>query len=71
MLINSSTVNRVGCGIDKIVTSQGRFKDTNFVMEQFFKKGQQVERHMQVIKDNSIRHNVKIRRLDGKFESWG
>ena len=71
MLINSITVNRVGSSIDKIVTTQGKFKETKFVLEQFFKRGKQVERHMQIIKKNSIRNNVKVRRHDGKFDSWG
>lgn len=71
MLVKSVTVNRVGHNIDKIVTNYGKYKDTQFVVEQFYKRGKQVERHMQVIKPNSIRNNVKIRRPDGKFESWG
>ena len=71
MLVNSVTVSRVGQNIDKIITNYGKFKDTNFVIEQFYKRGKQVERHIQVIKENSLRNNVKIRRPDGKFESWG
>ena len=71
MLIKSITTNRLGHNIDKIVTSQGKFKGTEFVVEQFFKRGKQVERHMQVIKENSIRNNVKVRKADGKFDSWG
>ena len=45
--------------------------DTDFVIEQFYKGGKQVERHMQIIKDNYIRNNVKILGKDGKFQSWG
>jgi len=71
MLVNSVTVNRVGHNIEKIVTNYGKFKDTQFVVEQFYKRGKQVERHMQVIKPNSVRNNVKILNKDGKFQSWG
>ncbi len=71
MLVNSVTVNRIGHNIDKIVSSKGVFKNTTFMIEQYFKGGKQVERHMQVIKENSVRNNVKIRRPDGKFDSWG
>lgn len=71
MLVNSVTMNRVGHNINKIVTMNGKFKDTDFVIEQFYKGGKQVERHMQIIKDNYIRNNVKILGKDGKFQSWG
>ena len=71
MLVNSVTVNRVGKSIDKIVTSYGKYKGTDIVMEQFFQKGKQVERHMQISKPNFVRNNIKIRKPDGKFESWG
>lgn len=71
MLINSVTMNRVGQNIDKVVTSHGKFKGTEFVIEQFFKRGKQVERHMQVIKPNYIRNNVKIKNTDGTFNAWG
>lgn len=71
MLVNSVTVNRIGQNIDRIVTNYGKFKDTQFVVEQFFKGKQQVERHIQVIKPNSVRNNVKILGKDGKFQSWG
>jgi hypothetical protein len=71
MLINSVTINRIGSNIDKIVTSHGKFKGTEFVIEQFFKRGKQVERHIQVIKPNFIRNNVKVRNVDGKFSTWG
>jgi hypothetical protein len=71
MLINSVTMNRVEYGINKIVTTRGKYKGTEFIMEQFFRDGKQVERHMQVIKDNYIRNNVKVLGKDGKFQSWG
>lgn len=71
MLVNSVTVNRVGKSIDKIVTSYGKYKGTDIVMEQFFQKGKQVERHMQITKPNYVRNNIKIRKPEGKFESWG
>lgn len=71
MLINSVTMNRVGYGINKIVTIRGKYKGTEFIMEQFFRDGKQVERHMQVVKDNYIRNNVKVLGKDGKFQSWG
>ena len=71
MLINSITANRIGHNIDKVVTNYGKFKDTQFIIEQYFKRGKQVERHMQIIKPNYIRNNVKIRNSNGKFDSWG
>lgn len=71
MLVNSVTVNRIGQNIDRIVTNYGKFKDTQFIVEQFFKGKKQVERHIQVIKPNSVRNNVKILNKDGKFQSWG
>ena len=71
MLINSVTLNRTGHNINKIVTNYGKFKETNFIVEQFYKDGKQVERHIQVIKSNFIRNNVKVRNKDGKFQSWG
>ena len=38
MLVNSITVNRIGHNIDRIITNYGKFKDTRFVVEQFYKK---------------------------------
>lgn len=71
LLINSITVNRIGHNIDKIITNYGKYKDTQFIIEQYFKREKQVERHMQVIKPNYIRNNVKVRSTNGKFDSWG
>lgn len=71
MLVNSVTMNRVGHSINKIVTMNGKFKGVDVVIEQFYKNGKQVERHIQVIKPNCIRNNVKVRNTDGKFSTWG
>lgn len=71
MLVNSVTVNRVGKSIDKIVTSYGKYKDADITMQQFFQKGKQVERHIQVSKPNYLRNNIKVRKVDGTFQTWG
>ena len=71
MLVNSVTVNRVGKSIDKIVTSYGKYKGTDIIMQQFFQKGKQVERHMQISKPNFMRNNIKLRKADGTFQTWG
>ena len=71
MLVNSVTVNRVGKSIDKIVTSYGKYKGADITMQQFSQKGKQVERHIQISKPNYIRSNIKVRKADGTFQTWG
>ena len=71
MLVNSVTLNKVGKSIDKIVTSYGKYKGTDIIMQQFFQKGKQVERHMQISKPNFMRNNIKLRKADGTFQTWG
>ena len=70
MLVNSVTVNRVGKSIDKIVTSYGKYKGADITMQQFFQKGKQVERHIQVSKSNYLRNNIKVRKEDEKLKNW-
>ena len=71
MLVNSVILNRVGKSIDKIVTSYGKYKGADITMQQFFQKGKQVERHIQVSKPNYLRNNIKVRKVDGTFQTWG
>ena len=71
MLVNSVTVNKVGKSIDKIVTSYGKYKGADITMQKFSQKGKQVERHIQVSKSNYLRNNIKVRKADGTFQTWG